>query len=307
MSDTADSLERFLLRNAPVRGEIVSLDTAWREVVDRHDLPACVRDRLGELAAAALLLAATLKFDGALVLQIHGDGPVALLVVECDARGRFRATVKLREDVPVPAKATLAELVNTHGRGRFVVTLEARHGEDGIQSYQGIVPFEGETVAEVLEHYMSRSEQVPTRLWLAADGSRASGLLLQRLPDEGGTPGAAAHDTDGWERLCHLADTLRSSELLELPPATVLHRLFWQESLHGFDRRECRFACRCSRSRVASMLRMLGRDEVDSILAERGSIEVRCEFCNLGYIFDPVDAAGLFTAGPAHAAPGQSQ
>lgn len=307
MSAAPDSLERFLLRNAPVRGEIVSLDAAWQAVIGRHDLPACVRDRLGELAAAALLLAATLKFDGALILQIHGDGPVALLVVECDAHSRFRATVKLREDIPVPAQATLAELVNAQGRGRFVVTLEARHGDDGTQSYQGIVPFEGETVAQVLEHYMSRSEQVPTRLWLAADGTRASGLLLQRLPDEGGTAAAGPRDTDGWERLCHLADTLRTGELLELPPATVLHRLFWQESLHGFDRRECRFACRCSRGRVASMLRMLGRDEVDSILAERGSIEVRCEFCNLGYGFDAVDAAGLFTDAPTHAAPGQAQ
>jgi molecular chaperone Hsp33 len=307
MSATPDSLERFLLRDAPVRGEIVSLDEAWRAVVGRHDLPACVRDRLGELAAAALLLAATLKFDGSLVLQIHGDGPVALLVVECDARGGFRATVKLRDTVPVPAEATLAELMNAHGRGRFVLTLEARHGDEGTQSYQGIVPFEGETVAQVLEHYMSRSEQVPTRLWLAADATRASGLLLQRLPDEGGLTSAQPRDTDGWGRLCHLADTLGQTELLEQSPATVLHRLFWQEKLHGFDRRGCRFTCRCSRDRVASMLRMLGRDEIEAILAERASIEVRCEFCNLAYVFDAVDSAGLFTAAPAHTAPGQSQ
>ncbi len=302
-----DSLERFLLRDAPVRGEIVSLDAAWRQVVQRHDLPACVRDRLGELAAAALLLTATLKFDGSMVLQIHGDGPVALLVVECDAAGRFRATVKMRESVEVPENADLRALVNAGGRGRFAVTLEPR--EPGQQPYQGIVPFEGETVAEVLEHYMQRSEQVPTRLWLAADGERACGLLLQRLPEEGGRPAPAAdpRDDDGWPRLCQLADTLEPAELLGLPPAQVLHRLFWQERLHAFDRRGCSFGCRCSRDKVAAMLRMLGREEISSILEERGSVEVRCEFCNLDYMFDAVDSAWLFTQTPPHTAPGISQ
>jgi molecular chaperone Hsp33 len=310
MNLAPDSLERFLLRDAPVRGEIVSLDAAWRQVVERHDLPPCVRDRLGELAAAALLLTATLKFDGTLVLQIHGDGPVALLVVECDAAGRFRATVKLRESVEVPENADLRTLVNAGGRGRFAVTLEPREREPGQQPYQGIVPFEGETVAEVLEHYMQRSEQVPTRLWLAADGERACGLLLQRLPEEGGRaapPAGRPRDEDGWPRLCQLADTLERAELLGLPSAQILHRLFWQESLHGFDRRGCSFGCRCSREKVGAMLRMLGAEEVASILEEQGAIEVRCEFCNLGYAFDAVDSAGLFTQGPTHATPGRSQ
>ena len=135
-----DSLNRFLLRGAPVRGEIVSLDSAWRAVVERHDLPACVRDCLGELSAAALLLAASLKFDGMLVLQIHGDGPVALLVVECDATGGFRATVKIREGAVVPENARLADLVNAQGRGRFVVTLDPRTRSPSRQPYQGISP-----------------------------------------------------------------------------------------------------------------------------------------------------------------------
>ena len=300
-----DSLNRFLLRGAPVRGEIVSLDSAWRAVVERHDLPACVRDCLGELSAAALLLAASLKFDGMLVLQIHGDGPVALLVVECDATGGFRATVKIREGAVVPENARLADLVNAQGRGRFVVTLDPRTRSPSRQPYQGIVPFEGDSVAQVLELYMGRSEQVPTRLWLAADGSRATGLLLQRLPEEGGR--SAPGDADGWNRLCRLADTLRSPELLELPAGQVLHRLFWQEPLHGFDQRACRFACTCSREKVASMLRMLGEAEVASIITEHGSVAVRCEFCNLGYGFDAVDCAALFTGAEPHSAPGQAQ
>ncbi|UCE32391.1 MAG: Hsp33 family molecular chaperone HslO [Burkholderiales bacterium] len=289
-----DRLERFLLREAEVRVEIVTLGQAWREVVHRHAAPDAARDRLGELAAAALLLSASLKFDGQLTLQIHGDGPVSLYVVESDAAGRFRATLKLRDAPECTPAAQLGELVNAHGRGRFVVTLNPRGGKG--QPYQGIVPFEGESVSTVLEHYMQRSEQVPTRLWLAADGSSAAGLLLQRLPAEGGrgaSRGATA-DPDAWNRVQHLADTITADELLRLAPEQVLRRLFWQERPEAMDSRACEFACSCTRERVAAMLRMLGRDEVESILDERGQIDVHCEFCNTHYRFDPVDAAGLF-------------
>lgn len=315
MTVGTDTLERFLLRGAPVRGEAVSLDASWREVSGRHAFPRSVRARLGELCAAGLLLSASIKFDGALILQIHGDGPVALLVVECEADGSFRATAKLREDQPCPEDADLGALVNRHGRGRFVVTLAPRGDAPSRQPYQGIVPFEGDSVAEVLERYMARSEQVPTRLWLAADEHRATGLLLQRLPDEGGhaplwspgpaddgTPGAsspvAAPDDDGWNRMQRLAETLTRDELLALPLVTVLRRLFWQEPLHAFDARSPRFACTCSRDKVASMLRTLGRDEVDAVVAERTTVEVRCEFCNTPYRFDAIDVARLFLSEP---------
>jgi len=300
-----DRLQRFMLRGAPVRGEIVSLDASWLEIANRHDLAPPVRDCLGELSAAALLLAASLKFDGALVLQIHGDGPVSLLVVECDASGTYRATVKLRDEQPLLNDPGLHALVNQHGQGRFVVTLDPRTNSPKRQPYQGIVPFEGNTVAQVLERYMQRSEQVPTRLWLAADGRRCAGLLLQRLPDEGGT--ATAGDTDAWARMQMLADTLTREELLNLPSEGVLKRLFWQEPLHDFDRRACRFACSCSRDKVASMLRMLGTPEIESILAEKGSVDVRCEFCNEPYRFDAVDCATLFREGVSPTADHRNQ
>ncbi|MCL4185207.1 MAG: Hsp33 family molecular chaperone HslO, partial [Burkholderiaceae bacterium] len=164
-----DKVLRFLLRGAPVRGEIVTLDRAWREVVARHTLPAAVRDRLGELSAAAALLGATLKFEGSLVMQIHGDGPVSLFVVEWCSDGSYRATARLREGAAIAERAPLPELVDAHGRGRFVVTLDPRGDSPSRQTWQGIVPFEGETVSRVLERYMQRSEQIPTRLWLAAD------------------------------------------------------------------------------------------------------------------------------------------
>lgn len=291
-----DTLLRFVSRDAPVRGEIVSLDDAWLEVAHRHRFPECVRDRLGELSAAALLLASTLKFDGALVLQIHGDGPVALLVVECDATGSFRATAKLRDDAPIPENALFGELVNAGGQGRFVVTLDPRAATGQRQPYQGIVPFDGDTVSDVLEHYMVRSEQLPTRLWLACDGQRSVGLLLQRMPDTGGRSPAAT-DEDTWQRLTMLADTVTHDELLHLSPMDVLERLFHQEPLDGLTPRDCRFSCSCTREKVAGMLRMLGADEVRSIVHERGDVDVHCEFCNQGFRFDPVDCEALFVSG----------
>lgn len=297
----SDLLHRFILREAAVRGEIVTLDASWRDVVQRHALPGSVRDHLGELSAASLLLAATLKFDGSLVMQIHGDGPVALYVVEVDTAGTFRSTVKVRDEARCPPDANLRALVDAHGRGRFVVTLDAR---DRLGApYQGIVPFEGERIAQVLEHYMQRSEQVPSRLWLAADAQRATGLLLQRLPDEGGR--AAPTDADGWNRLQMLADTLSTADLLQLSPQQLLHRLFWQERIEPLGTTEWRFRCSCSRDKVSGMLRTLGRAEIDSIVAERGSVEVRCDYCNAAYRFDAVDAALLF-ADDAAAAPGSA-
>jgi molecular chaperone Hsp33 len=302
-----------MLAGAPVRGESVSLDAAWRAVLERHaDLPAAVRDCLGELSAAAVLLAATLKFDGSLVLQIHGDGPVSLVVVECQGGGQFRATVKLREGAIVMPDDRFGQLVNRSGQGRFVVTLDPRSRSPNRQPYQGIIPLTGESVSEVLEHYMASSEQVPTRLWLAADAQRACGLLLQKLPDIGGrvqpahvTQGTGEADTDGWNRLQKLADTITPDELLQLASPEVLHRLFWQEQLHSHDEADLRFHCTCSREKVAGMLKMLGRAEVESILAERPVVDVNCDFCNQAFAFDPVDCATLFLddpLGPASAA-----
>lgn len=292
---SSDVLQRFMLQGAPVRGELVSLDTAWREVTQRHLYPRSVRRYLGELSAAALLLSASLKFEGSLVLQIHGDGPVALLVAECDPSGKFRATAKLREGQNCPEEADLAALVNANGRGRCVVTLDPGTRSPNRQPYQGIVPFEGDSIADMLERYMARSEQVPTRLWLAADEGRATGLMLQRLPDEGG---ALITDADGWNRLQQLAETVTRDELLALSPDEVTRRLFWQETLHAFDARSAQFACSCSRDKVIGMLRMLGRDEIESIVAERGSVGVRCEYCNTAYEFDAVDGISLFLTEP---------
>jgi len=285
----ADQLLRFMPQGGGVRGEIVRLEQAWQQVVQRHKLPASVRDRLGELSAAALLLSASLKFEGKLVLQIHGDGPVALFVVESDALGGFRATVKCRNEQAIAPDASLADLVNRRGQGRFVVTLDPGRDQPDKPPYQGMVPFEGDTIAEVLEHYMQRSEQIPTRMWLACDGQRASGLMLQKLPQD-----QSKQSDDSWEHFQILADTLKRPEMLVTDNESLLHRLFWQSPMRLLDQHACHFRCSCSRDKVAAMLQMLGKTEVDSVLSEQGSVKIHCDYCNAFYRFGAEDCDALW-------------
>ena len=295
-----DSLLKFLFRRAPVRGGIVRLDAAWKQMIALHDYPAPVTRLLGEMTAAAALLATNIKFAGSLVLQIHGDGPVKLLVVECQPGVGLRATAKLRIDAAIDAAAGLQSMVNLHGRGRCAITLDPRDPQPGQQPYQGVVPLEGDTIAQALESYMRRSEQLDTHLRLAADGDIAAGLLLQKLPREGGR-GGATEDDDAWNRALALAGTLGAAELLAQPPAALAHRLFWQEPLDAYAPITPRFQCACSRERIGRMLLSLGREEVESIVAEQGQVEVTCDFCNAKRVFDAIDVAQLFATGSAAA------
>jgi molecular chaperone Hsp33 len=228
-------------------------------------------------------------------MQVHGDGPVKLLVVECLPDLAIRATAKIAADSVIADAATMRELINRTGRGRFAITLDPRDSMPGRQPYQGIVPLDGDSMAEVLQSYMRQSEQLDTRLWLAADEHACAGLLLQRLPDEGGK--AAGGDTDAWNRAGTLAQTITGDELLKLPPEDVLRRLFWQESLEHYPALNPHFACTCSRERIGRMLVSLGREEVDSIIEEQGTVTVTCDFCSRQYTFDAVDAARLFHSG----------
>ena len=276
-----DSLQRFLFEGAPVRGEIAHLDATWRAVLERHDYPESLRAAMGELMAAAALLSATLKFTGSLIMQVQGSGPVKLIVVECTSDQTMRATAKWDGELPA---GNFRELV---GDGRFVITIAP---EDAKQTYQGIVALEGDTVAEVLEHYMTASEQLETRLWLGSDARQAAGMLLQRVPGPAGT------DPDAWNRAVKLTETVTSQELLKLPAREIIRRLYHAEDIRVFEARLVSFRCSCSRERVVNMLRLLGHQEVQSILDERGNVEVNCEFCNRRYDFDPVDAEQVFAA-----------
>jgi len=276
-----DQLHRFVFENTPVRGNTVHLNKTFTAALQHHDYPPILREALGELMVASALLAATLKLEGgALVVQIQGKGPVSLLVVECTAELTLRATAKWSGTLD---GLSFAELV---GNGHFVITLDPKNGQ---QSYQGIVPLEGDSISEILENYMHRSEQIETRIWLGCDQSNAAGLLLQKLPDQ------PTHDQDAWNRACILAETLTDNELLTSDAETLLLKLFHQEDIRLFDAKAIQFKCSCSRNSVGNMLKMLGADEVSSILAEHGKVEVNCDFCNAGYVYDAVDVEQLFS------------
>ena len=287
MKPHPDSLQRFLFESSHVRGELVHLDAAWRAVLEKHEYPPALRAVMGELMAAAVLLAATLKLRGSLILQIQGQGPVSLLVVECDGELNVRATAKWHGDL---AHDSFTQMV---GNGRFVITLDPR---DGGQTYQGIVALEGSSVAEILQNYMQRSEQLETRLWLAADAQGAGGLLLQKLPHEGGQATVTDEDGDMWQRVTILTDTIQPDELLGLPAEELIRRLYNEEDVRLFEAQRVMFRCSCSRERVVRMLKMVGLDEVHAVLEEQGKVEVTCEFCNHRYVFDKVDAEQIFAA-----------
>jgi molecular chaperone Hsp33 len=313
-------LHKFLFEGLPVRGMLVRLTDGWREVLGRRNAggaahPAPVRHLLGEMAAAATLMQANIKFNGALTLQVFGDGPVKLAVAEVQPDFAFRATATVVG--PVDADAGLAAMLNVHGRGRCAITLDPKGRVPGQQPYQGVVPLHGDAreplqqLSMVLEHYMLQSEQLDTKLVLAADDQVAAGLLIQRLPVEGEGNLARRRNEDeigrseDYARIALLAATLSREELLSLDADTLLRRLFWGEPLRRFDPligdAGPHFACGCSRARVAGMLRGLGRDECDTIVLEQGSIDVGCEFCGARYRFDGVDVGALFAPATSQA------
>lgn len=299
----SDSLQKFMFDVAPVRGAVVQLSETWQTIVKQREYPQPVQQLLGEMLAAAALLSANIKFNGALILQLHGDGALALAIVECLPDFSLRATAHLREGMTVDADASLQSLVNTQGKGRFVITLDPLDRLPGQTPYQGIVPLvdaEGQPLLSlnaILQHYMAHSEQLDTRLYLHADTQNAAGLLLQRLPEEGGIV-FEVQDQDAWTRVRALAETIQAEELFHLSTETVLRRLFLIEAeslgFRIFPEQAVRFSCTCSRERVGKMLKTLGKDEVDEVLRERESVEIHCDFCGAAYVFDQIDCEQLF-------------
>jgi molecular chaperone Hsp33 len=282
----ADNLTRFVLDRAAVRGAVVSLDGAYRDILACHAYPVGLQRLLGETLAAVCLLANSLKFEGSLILQLHGAGILRLLVVECDASLCLRATAQW--DGAVGEDALLADLAGAAGGSRMVLTLDPK---DGGPLYQGVVALEGGSVAALFEHYLAKSEQIESRLWLRAHGGRACGLLLQRMP------GAAESDTATWRRAA-CATNAAATAFGAADAHALLAALFPGDDVRAFRARTPRFGCSCSRQRVAAALQLLGGAEVEAILTERGSVGVDCEFCNRRYDFDPGEARALFAAPP---------
>ena len=276
-----DILSRFIFDDTAVRGNHIQLSQTIQEALQHHDYPTLLKTALSELMVASALLAATLKMQGALVLQIQGRGKLKLLVVECTSQLEIRATAKWTGEI---VEDNFIELLT---QGQFVITLDPK---DGRQTYQGIVPIEGHSIAEILQNYMQRSEQIETRIWLTSANNQAAGMLLQKLPEH------LEIDADAWNRICQLAETTTNQELIALDASELLHRLFHEENVRVFDPQPSQFKCSCTRKNVGNMLRMLGAEEIADILAERESIEVHCDFCNQAYVFDAVDAAQLLAS-----------
>lgn len=284
-----DVLHRFLLERAGVRGVIVRLGAAWREVAGRAEYPAPLLDLLGQSLVASALMTGNIKFDGALSIELKSRGALRLLFAECTDVGRLRGLARWNETVP--DALDLSELPQA------IMAITIGQAERG-QRYQGLVDLSHPDLAGALENYFQQSEQLPARFVLAANENHAVGLVLQKLPGEGGHD--AEHDEDGWPRVEHLTATLGRDELLGTKPEELLYRLYHEETVRLFDPRPLAFGCSCSRERVEAMLRSLGREEIEATLAaQNGTIEVTCEFCARTYNFDRVDAEHLLSGGAA--------
>jgi molecular chaperone Hsp33 len=277
-----DTLTRFLLQEAGVRGVRVHLDATWQQIRGRAEYPLAISELLGEAAAASALFTAHAKIEGRLSVQLRGEGPLRTLFAECTAGGTLRGIAQVDEGAVLPRDLRLLG-----SNAVLAITIE-NPGAEGREPtrYQGMVALESDSLAEALEGYFRQSEQLPTRLLLAVDDNRAAGLMLQKLPGDGG-------DEDGWARALALVETLSQQELLDWPTDILLRRLFHQDDPRVLDVRPLRFACSCSRERVVSMLHALGKDEAEAAAAD-GVAQIRCEFCGQQYLFDADEIAGIF-------------
>lgn len=280
MGEPVDQLLRFTFEHLNVRGELVQLGASWRAIRENQAYPAVVASELGQGIAAVALLSGTIKFQGSLILQAQGSGPLPLVLAQATDQRTVRGLARWQPEVVDAAPSAL------YRNGRLVITAQAPDNE----RYQGIVALDADHLAHALETYFAQSEQLPTRLWLSADGERAAGLFLQRLPGESADP-------DGWERVCLLADTVREAELRQLAPEALLFRLFHEETVRTFEPEPVAYRCGCSREQTGDMLRALGPEEAGEVVREEGEIRVDCEFCGRSYRFDPVDVAALFAPG----------
>ncbi|MDR2239416.1 MAG: Hsp33 family molecular chaperone HslO [Zoogloeaceae bacterium] len=289
-SAASDFVVRFLFEALDIRGAFVRLDDAWRSLQARRNYNATVRDLLGELTATAVLIADNLKQPGRLTFHLQGDGPIRMLVVDCSADLHLRGMAQTADDVTDNAiDIEPASAPQLFGNGQLTLILQ---NESAREPWQSLVPLAGENIAGIFEHYLAQSEQQPARLWLAANERQACGLFLQKLP------GADACDADGWTRLTQLAATATRQEMRALSPETLLRRLFPQEDIRLFAPKPVRYDCPEDREKVIDMLRLLGREEIEAVLAEQGEVIVRDDICNHEYQFGADDLDEIFPAAP---------
>lgn len=284
-----DQLQRFIFEHSDIRSEIITLQDSYKAVLDNGSYPPPIQRLLGEMLAAAGLLSATLKFDGIITLQARGDGPVSLIMADCTRHHNLRGIAQYDENLGFPENASFRELI---GQGNLTLTIDPQKGE----RYQGIVSLEFDTLAQCLEDYFLRSEQLPTRLWLSADTQRAGGLFLQSLPRQ--LEASKESNQQLWEHVSQLAATLSAEEQLILSHQEQLYRLFHEDELRLFEPSNIQFSCSCSKDRTARALKSLGSKELDNILAENGVIAIDCQFCHQQYRFTKEDINSIFNEEP---------
>lgn len=279
---TINEIQRFSFDNTNVRGERVLLNSAYQEIIKRKHYPLSLEKLLGEFVAAIALLRDIVKIDGVLSIQAKGNGFLSTLMTECDEHQNLRGIAQWDENQDVPDTFSLKEVL---AGGYLAITIQPRNG----QRYQGIVEIVGDTLSECLEQYFSQSEQLPSRVWLAANGAQCGGLFLQRLPLEQAKEG----DEDAWGRLTHLASTIKEEELLGLETEALLHRLYHEEEVRLYDTKPMQFGCSCSRQRTLDAVMSLGSEEIRELLIEQGSVKVDCQFCAEKYEFAENDLVGM--------------
>ncbi|ERK11654.1 MAG: Hsp33 family molecular chaperone HslO [Pantoea sp.] len=272
-----DQLHRYLFENVAVRGELVNVSQTWRDIVENHDYAEPVKNLMGELLVATSLLTATLKFEGDITVQLQGDGPLSLAVINGNNRQELRGVARVKEEI-APG-SSLKQMV---GNGYLVITISPEKGE----RYQGVVGLEADTLSGCLEDYFMRSEQLPTRLFIRTNEKGAAGILLQVLP-------AQEPHLDDFNHLATLTETVKSEELIEMSATDVLWRLYHQEEATVFDPTTVSFKCTCSRERCGEVLKTLPIEEVDEILEEDGEIDMHCDYCGAHYVYDAVDIAAI--------------
>lgn len=290
-----DLLQKYLFEDLSVRIQTVNLTQAWRDICEHQEFEPVLRNLLGELSAAAVLLASNIKRDGTLILQLHGEGAIQLLVVECNSDLQIRATMSVRQEFAVKRTDSFNELLNYNGQGRFSVWFDPADRQEGQQAYQGIIPIEGHSLEQVLRNYMDSSEQIDSQFHLAANAEKASGILIQRIPHSGGTHSISPEEAnEAWSRAKILCQTITPEEQLSIDEERLISRVFYEERLRTYEPESIVARCTCSKERVGHALKMLGREEVENILAEMGQIDVQCHFCGKPYVYDAIDSAQLF-------------
>ncbi len=289
-----DSLQRFIFDKTDVRGEIVHLDDSYESAVKNSNYPQPLKELVGQMMAATALLAATVKIKGKLNVQVQGDGPVSLILVQCSSDHQIRSTAKWEGDLDG------LSLEQTVGKAYIAITIEP---DGDKERYQGVVQLHGEKIADAFEEYFNSSEQLATKVYLTANDETAAGLFLQKLPasEEG------VKDEDAWERMSQLASTITDEELAQLSVEDLIHRLFNQEDIRLFDPTTIEFKCSCSREKLEAVLKSIGIEDLKKLIEEKGNVEVDCEYCKEKYIFDTIDVEYLFNHGNTHKTPETKQ